>query len=94
MFINIIKPVDKALEIFKTHNFSSKRTFLTSFAYHPEVVPSQTNPNGAPGFMLHGGSHGGLSFYVGRWLSQDSLKEMWFEGLKCGIRHLSLFKYG
>jgi hypothetical protein len=36
--------------------------------------------------MLFGGNHGGLGFYVGKWLEEEKLKEQWFEGLRCGLR--------
>lgn len=44
--------------------------------------------------MLFGGSHGGLGFFVGKWLEEDKLKEQWFEPFRCGIREVSFLQFG
>jgi hypothetical protein len=67
IFVNILKN-DKSLELFRTHNFSSKRSFLSSFAYIPDILPPSFGAQGSPCFMLFGGSHGGLGFFVGKWI--------------------------
>jgi len=68
IFINVLKN-DKTLEPYRTHNFQSKRCFLSAFAYMPDVLTNSINNQASrPGFMLFGGSHGGLGFYVGKWI--------------------------
>ena len=69
IFINLIKE-DKTLESFRAHNFTSRRSFLTSFAFNPDVVPSQPGGNSSPAYMLFGGNYGGLGFYVGKWIEE------------------------
>lgn len=63
IFINVIKN-DRTLDTLRSKNYS-KRSFLSSFSYIPEIVPSQS------GFMLFGGKYGGLSFQVGKWIEKD-----------------------
>jgi hypothetical protein len=77
IFINVLKN-EKTLELFRTHNFSSKRSFLSTFSYIPDIVSINPGSQSSPGYMLFGGSHGGLGFYVGKWLEEDKLKEQWF----------------
>ena len=93
IFINLLKQ-DKTLEPFRAHNFTAKRSFLTAFAHIPDIVPEQAGGMSRPTFMLFGGMHGGLGFYVGKWIEEEKLREIWFEGLRCPIRHCSFFNYG
>lgn len=44
--------------------------------------------------MLFGNSYGGLSFYVGKWLENDLLRQQWFQNVRIRIRNLQLFHYG
>ena len=69
IFVNLVKN-DKTLELYRTHNFSSKRSFLSAFAYIPDVLPPSFGAPGSPGYMLFGGSHGGLGFFVGKWIEE------------------------
>lgn len=76
IFVNVLRN-DKTLELIRTSNFASKRTFLTSLSYLPEILPTK-DIAAKQGYMLFGGSHGGLSFFVGKWIEEDKLKEQWF----------------
>jgi len=67
IFINLLKN-DKILELYRTHNFSSKRSFLSTFSYIPDIVSTYPGSQSSPGYMLFGGSHGGLGFFVGKWI--------------------------
>ena len=67
IFINLLKE-DKTLEAFRAHNFTAKRSYLTAFAHIPDKVATQPGGNSAPTYMLFGGNHGGLGFYVGKWI--------------------------
>jgi len=67
--MNVLKN-DKTLEPYRTHNFQSKRCFLSAFAYIPDILATNTSSQSRPGFMLFGGSHGGLGFYVGKWIEE------------------------
>jgi hypothetical protein len=82
------------LELFRTHNFSSKRSFLSTFSYIPDIVSTNPGSQSSPGYMLFGGSHGGLGFFVGKWLEEDKLKEQWFEPFRCGIREVTFLQFG
>lgn len=93
IFVNVLKN-DKTIELYRTHNFNSKRSFLSSFAYLPDKLPQTFGAVGNPGYMLFGGSHGGLGFFVGKWIEEEKLKEQWFEGFRCGIRQVCFFGLG
>jgi hypothetical protein len=93
IFINLLKQ-DKTLEPFRAHNFTAKRSFLTSFAHIPDVVPSHPDAQSRPTYMLFGGAYGGLGFYAGKWIEEERLKEVYFEGLRCPIRHVSFLYFG
>jgi len=67
IFINTLKN-DKTLEPYRAHNFTTKRNFITSFAYIPDILPAQPGGPSSPAYMLFAGSHGGLGFYVGKWI--------------------------
>lgn len=92
IFINLLKE-DKTLESFRAHNFTAKRSFLTAFAHIPDTPPGPGTP-GRPTYMLFGGGHGGLGFYVGKWIEEEKLKEVWYEGFRCAIRHVNFFNFG
>lgn len=92
IFVNVLKN-DKTLELYRTHNFTSKRSFLSAFSYIPDILPVGFGQQGSPGYMLFGGSHGGLGFFVGKWIEEEKLKEQWFEGFRCGIRQLTFFHF-
>jgi len=73
IFINLLKE-DKTLESFRAHNFTAKRSFLTAFSHIPDIVPQIPGGQGSPTYMLFGGAHGGLGFYVGKWIEEEKLK--------------------
>ena len=67
IFINLLKE-DKTLEAFRSHNFTSRRSFLTAFAFIPDQVATQPGGSSSPTYMLFGGNYEGLGFYVGKWI--------------------------
>lgn len=86
IFVSCIKN-DRHIEIIKSKNYT-KKNMLSTFSYVPEKLGAEV------GLMTFGGLFGGLSLMVGRWIDQDNLKELWFDGLKCGIRESEIFRYG
>lgn len=94
IFINLFKNDKTQLEPFRAHNFTAKRSFITAFAHIPDILPNQPGAYGSPTYMLFGGSHGGLGFYVGKWIEEEKLKEQWFEGLRCPIKQVCFFHFG
>ena len=93
IFINLLKQ-DKTLEAFRAHNFTSKRAFPVAFAHIPDQVAEQMGAFSRPTYMLFGGAYGGLGFYAGKWVEEDKLREVWFDGYRCPIKHLSFITYG
>ena len=66
----------------------SKRTFLRGFS----LVNMNVRGNDV-GYMVFGGTYGGLSFMTGQWMEDGEMKELWFENVQCEVSAVQMFNY-